>query len=145
MVSTQPDAPGASPGTTWRTPVLWGLVAATHDGWEILGPVGTEDSAREAAVVGTLLGRTSATATCALRRDRVAAVAEALASAEPASPRRTPLRALSPRGPNVVAVFVDRLDDPVSSDADAWLRRIAAETLGLRATPPPREDVRPVE
>jgi hypothetical protein len=141
MESTPPDSP--APGRPG--PVLWGVLTATADGWVPVGPLGTQDDAVAAEALGTALGSGTATSTCTLRRDRAAGLAEALAAAAPSSPLADALGALAPQGPNVVAVFVDRLDDPVSSDADATLRRLAAESLGLRAAPPVREDVRPVE
>lgn len=110
----------------WVQPVVHGLVT-TIDGVTRVQVVSGLDHRLPAVVLGSVIGRVSGTATFSVTPEQLAEAASLLAPAEdalfcPHPNLWTWRRVLAESPSHIYAVFIDDLDDAVSSDADALLR-----------------------
>lgn len=111
----------------WVQPVAHGIVTTDDHGLKTVEVSGTFNHQLPPVVLASVIGRTAGTATFVVP---VAQLAEAVALLTPAEasthcdhPNLWAWRRIVGEGHEAVeAVFVDSLDDPISSDADQLLR-----------------------
>ena len=110
----------------WMQPVVHGLVT-TINGVTRVQVVSGMDHRLPAAVLGSVIGRVSGTATFSVSAAQLAKAIELLTPAEAAlhcpHPNLWAWRRVLAEGPTAIdAVFIDDLSDPVSSESDRLLR-----------------------
>ncbi len=110
----------------WVQPAVHGLVT-TIDSVTRVQVVSGLDHRLPAVVLGSVIGRVAGTATITVTPSQLAAAVDLLAPAEEALHCPHPnlwawRRVLAENPSSIEAVFIDNLEDPVSSAADALLR-----------------------
>jgi hypothetical protein len=111
----------------WVQPVAHGIVTTSADGASKVEVVSGLDHRLPAIVLASVIGRSAGTQTVTVSVDQLRRAAELLAPAEAALHMPHPnlwtwRRLISERPALIEAVFVDELDDPLSSEADGLLR-----------------------
>lgn len=114
----------------WVQPVLHGIVTTSADGSTRVQVVSGMDHRLPAIVLGSVIGRRRGTGTMPVTPDQLRTAIELLAPAEAAThiahPNLWAWRRIVDEGHALIeAVFVDDLEDDVSSAADRLLRSAA--------------------
>lgn len=111
----------------WVQPQFYGLVTTTAEGVQRVQVLSGRDHRLPAVVLGSVIRRVAGTATLPVTLEQLAEAASLLAPAEAALHWPHPnlwtwRRLLDERPALIEAVFIDSVDDPVSSAADELLR-----------------------
>jgi hypothetical protein len=111
----------------WVQPIIHGLVTTSAIGEQRVQVVSGMDHRLPGVILGFVIGRVSGTATISVAAEQLAHAAALLTPAEAALHTPHPnlwtwRRVLDEKLPVIEAVFIESLDDPISSEADRLLR-----------------------